>query len=333
MSNLPATMTVIEISEPGGPEVLKPATRDVPTPGPGEVLIQAEAVGVNRPDLAQRAGTYPPPPGASDLPGLEVAGTVAALGDGVTDWTIGDKVCALTPGGSYAEFCTTHASHCLPVPDSLTWVQAGALCETYFTVWTNVFERGALQPGETLLIHGGASGIGTTAVQIAREWGATVLCTVGTAEKAAAVQSLGATRAINYREQDFVEIVKEETGGKGANVILDMVAGDYVPRDLQCLAMDGRLVIIALLGGPKAEVNFGMVMRNRHTITGSTLRPQTIEAKARMARGLRENVWPMLEAGKIAPIIHGTFPLTEAAAAHAALEAGDHVGKFVLTVD
>jgi NADPH2:quinone reductase len=305
----------------------------VPAPGPGEVLIKTAASGVNRPDLAQRAGTYPPPPGASDLPGLEVAGTVAALGDGVTDWGIGDKVCALTAGGSYAEYCTAHATHCLPVPDNLTWVQAGALCETYFTVWTNVFERGGLLPGETLLIHGGASGIGTTAIQVAREWGATVLCTVGTPEKAAAVEALGAKRAINYRTEDFVEIVKAETGGKGADVILDMVAGDYVPRNLQCLAMDGRLVIIALLGGPKAEINFGLIMRNRHTITGSTLRPQTVEAKARIARGLRENVWPMLASGRIAPIIHGTFPLAEAAQAHAALEAGEHVGKFVLTVD
>lgn len=333
MSSLPDTMTAIEISEPGGPEVLKPATRPLPTPAAGEVLIKAAATGVNRPDLAQRAGTYPPPPGASDLPGLEVAGTIAALGDGVTDWKVGDKVCALTPGGSYAEYCTTHATHCLPVPDGLSWVQAGALCETYFTVWTNVFERGRLQPGETLLIHGGASGIGTTAIQIAREWGATVLCTVGTPDKATAVEALGVKRAINYRDEDFVAVVKAETGDKGADVILDMVAGDYVPRDLQCLAPDGRVVIIALLGGPKAEINFGLLMRNRHTISGSTLRPQSIEAKARIARGLRENVWPMLDAGKIAPIIHGTFPLAEAAKAHAALEAGDHVGKFVLTVD
>jgi NADPH2:quinone reductase len=286
---VPDMMTVIEITKPGGPEVLKPASRPVPKPGPGEVLIKVAAAGINRPDLAQRSGSYPPPPGASDLPGLEVAGTVAAVGEGALGLSEGDAVTALTPGGGYAEYCVTPAAHCLPIPKGFDMIKAAALPETYFTVWTNVFMRGALQPGETLLVHGGASGIGTTAIQIAREW--------------------------------------------GADVILDMVAGDYVPRDMQCLAPDGRIVIIALLGGPKAEINFGLLMRGRATITGSTLRPQSVDAKAAIARGLREHVWPMLDAGKIAPVIQGTFPFADAAKGHAALEAGDHVGKFVLTLD
>lgn len=333
MSDLPTTMTAIEISEPGGPEVLKPASRSVPTPGPGEALIKVAAAGVNRPDLAQRAGVYPPPPGASDLPGLEIAGTVVALGDGAGGVAVGDAVCALTPGGGYAGYCVTPAAHCLPVPKGFSMAQAGALCETYFTVWHNVFMRGALQPGETLLVHGGASGIGTTAIQIARERGARVLATAGTATKCKACEDLGAERAINYREEDFVDVVNAVTNGRGADVILDMVCGDYVPRNLRCLAVDGRTVIIALLGGAKAEINFAHLMRNRQTITGSTLRPQSVVAKAAIAAALRAEVWPLLDAGKIGPVIQGTFPLAEAAAAHAALEAGEHVGKFVLTVD
>lgn len=332
MSDVPGTMTAVEISEPGGPEVLKAVSRPVPSPGPGEVLIRVAAAGVNRPDLAQRAGTYPAPPGASDLPGLEVAGEVVGLGDGADGVAVGDQVCALTPGGGYAEYCVTAASHCLPVPDGFSLVEAAALPETYFTVWTNVFERGALKAGESLLVHGGASGIGTTAIQLAREHGATVYATAGTAEKCAACTGLGAARAINYKDEDFVEVIKAETGETGVDVILDMVAGPYVARDLKILKPDGRLVLIALMGGREAEVPFFPIMAKRLTLTGSTLRPQSVEAKARMARGLRETVWPWLDAGKVKPIIQGTFTLAEAAEAHAALEAGDHVGKFMMTV-
>ncbi len=332
MTALPATMTAIEITEPGGPEVLKPADRPVPVPGAGEILIKVAAAGVNRPDLAQRAGTYPAPPGASDLPGLEVAGTVVALGDNVDQWSVGDAVCALTAGGGYAEYCIAPASNALPVPDGFSMIQAAALPETYFTVWHNLFGRGRLAKGESVLIHGGASGIGTTAIQLAREWGARVFTTVGTADKAAAVEKLGAERAINYREEDFVEILKDQLGDAGVDVILDMVCGDYVPRNLKVLGFEGRLVIIALLGGATAEVHFAHLMRKRQTITGSTLRPQSVEAKARIAAGLRENVLPMLNAGAVGPIIQESFALTDAAAAHAALEAGDHVGKFMLTV-
>ena len=331
-AGLPDTMTAIEITEHGGPEVLKPVRRPVPAPGVGEVLIRTAAAGVNRPDLAQRAGSYPPPPGASDLPGLEVAGEIAALGDGAAGVAVGDRVCALAPGGGYAEYCALPAAHCLPVPRSYDMVRAAALPETFFTVWTNVFMRGRLQSGETLLVHGGASGIGTTAIQVAAARGATVLATAGTVDKCAACEELGAARAINYRNEDFVDIVNEMTGGRGADVILDMVAGPYVPRNQKCLAVDGRLVTIALLGGAKAEVNFGLLMMKRQTFTGSTLRPQSVEAKAAIAAGLRADVWPLLESGRIAPVIQDTFDLKDAAAAHAALEAGDHIGKFVLTV-
>jgi NADPH2:quinone reductase len=332
VSNLPETMTAMEISEAGGPEVLKPATRPTPAPGPGEALIKVAAAGVNRPDLMQRAGLYPAPPGASDLPGLEVAGEVVALGEGATGVAVGDSVTALTPGGGYAEYCVTAAGHCLPYPDGFDAVQAAALPETYFTVWTNVFERGALKPGESLLVHGGASGIGTTAIQLAHAHGVTVYATAGSADKCQACEDLGADRAINYRDEDFVEIVNEATGGKGVDVILDMVAGPYIARDISCLAPDGRLVIIALMGGRESEVAFFPVMAKRLTITGSTLRPQSVEAKTRMAGGLRETAWPWLSAGRIKPIIQSTYPLAEAAAAHAELEAGDHVGKIMLTV-
>lgn len=331
-AGLPDTMTAIEITEHGGPEVLKPVRRPVPAPGDGEVLIRTAAAGVNRPDLAQRAGSYPPPPGASDLPGLEVAGEIVALGERVEGFAIGDEVCALAPGGGYAEYCALPAAHCLSIPRGYDMVRAAALPETFFTVWTNVFMRGRLQSGETLLVHGGASGIGTTTIQVAAARGATVLATAGTVDKCAACEELGAARAINYRNEDFVDIVNDMTGGRGADVILDMVAGPYVPRNQKCLALDGRLITIALLGGAKAEVNFGLLMMKRQTFTGSTLRPQSVEAKAAIAAGLRADVWPLLDSGRIAPVIQDTFDLKDAAAAHAALEAGDHIGKFVLTV-
>ena len=331
-AGLPDTMTAIEITEHGGPEVLKPVRRPVPAPGDGEVLIRVAAAGVNRPDLAQRAGSYPPPPGASDLPGLEVAGEIVALGNGAAGVGAGDRVCALAPGGGYAEYCALPAAHCLPVPRGYDMVRAAALPETFFTVWTNVFMRGRLQSGETLLVHGGASGIGTTAIQVAAARGATVIATAGTVDKCAACEELGAARAINYRNEDFVDIVNDMTGGRGADVILDMVAGPYVPRNQQCLALDGRLVTIALLGGAKAEVNFGLLMMKRQTFTGSTLRPQSVEAKAAIAAGLRADVWPLLDSGRIAPVIQDTFDLKDAADAHAALEAGDHIGKYVLKV-
>ena len=334
---LPDTMTAIEISEHGGPEVLKPVRRPVPAAGAGEVLIRVATAGVNRPDLAQRAGSYPPPPGASDLPGLEVAGEIVAAGDGAAGdgaagVALGDTVCALAPGGGYAEYCAVPAAHCLPVPQGYDMVRAAALPETFFTVWTNVFMRGGLQSGETLLVHGGASGIGTTAIQIAAARGVTVIATAGTVEKCRACEELGAVRAINYRNEDFVAIVNELTGSKGADVILDMVSGGYVPRNQKCLALGGRLVTIALLGGRKAEVDFGLLMVKRQTMTGSTLRPQSVEAKAAIAAGLRREVWPLLDDGRIAPVIQDTFDLEDAANAHAALEAGEHIGKYILTV-
>ena len=331
MPSLPDTMTAIEITEHGGPEVLKPVRRPLPALGDGEVLIGVAAAGVNRPDLAQRAGSYPPPPGASDLPGLEIAGEVVALGEHVEELAIGDEVCALAPGGGYAEYCAVPAAHCLPLPRGYDMVRAAALPETFFTVWTNVFMRGGLQTGETLLVHGGASGIGTTAIQLAAARGATVIATAGTVDKCAACEELGAVRAINYRNEDFVDIVNDLTEGRGADVILDMVAGPYVPRNQKCLAIDGRLVTIALLGGAKAEVNFGLMMMKRQTMTGSTLRPQSVAAKAAIASGLRAEVWPLLDSGEIAPVIQDAFDLKDAAAAHAALEAGDHIGKFILT--
>ena len=330
MDVLPATMTCVEIKTPGGPEALVPATRPLPRPGPGELLIKIAASGVNRPDLAQRAGHYPPPPGASDLPGLEAAGTVAALGAGVGGWKVGDTVCALTPGGSYAEYCAAPAPQCLPVPAGFDMLQAAALPENYFTVWHNLFERGHLGSGETTLIHGGASGIGTTAIQLAKAFGARVVTTVRNAAKADAVRKLGADHAVIYQDNDWAAEVNQLTGG--VDVVLDMVAGDYLPKNLQLLKPDGRCVVIALLGGAKAEVNAGLVMVNRLTITGSTLRPQSIANKGRMAHGLRDRVWPLLESGEIRPIIYKTFPLRQAAAAHAELERADHVGKVMLTV-
>ena len=325
-------MQVIEISTPGPPSVLRLTERAEPRPGAGEVLIRVEAAGVNRPDLAQRLGKYPPPPGASDIPGLEVAGTIAQVGPDVSDWHAGDRVCALVAGGGYASVCVAPSAQCLPVPAGLSSVEAAALPETFFTVWTNVFERGALRRGETFLVHGGSSGIGTAAIQLAAAFGATVFATAGTAAKCAACERLGAHRAINYREEDFVAVVADETSGRGVDLILDMVGGDYVGRNLEALAMNGRLVQIAFLQGAVVNVNLAPLMRKRLLFTGSTLRPRTVEEKGAIAGALRSHVWPLVESGAVRPVIHRTFPLAEAAAAHAELERGDHVGKIVLTV-
>jgi NADPH:quinone reductase len=322
-------MQVVEITRPGGPEVLEPATRPVPVPGVGEIVIRVAFAGVNRPDAAQRAGTYAPPPGASDLPGLEAAGHIAAVGPGVTRWQVGDRVCALLPGGGYAEYVTCPADHALPVPDGLDLRAAACLPETFFTVWTNVFLRGGLQAGERFLVHGGSSGIGTTAIQLAAARGARVFATAGSDDKCAACVALGAEQAINYRTQDFVAELKKQGG---ANLILDMVGGDYLPRNIQALADDGRLVQIAFLNGPKVELNMAPVMVRRLTITGSTLRPQSVAAKSAIARDLEREVWPLLAAGRIAPVIDTEFPLADAAEAHARLESSAHIGKIVLKV-
>ncbi len=331
--SLPSTMTAIAITTPGGPEVLTPVRRPLPEPAAGDVLIQVAAAGVNRPDCLQRQGNYPPPVGASDLPGLEVAGTIVALGQEVAGWHGGDRVCALLTGGGYAEYCVAKAVQCLPVPPNLDLVQAAALPETFFTVWSNVFERARLQPGETLLVHGGSSGIGTTAIQLARALGSPVFVTVGGADKAQICEELGATRAINYRDTDFVPVIRELTRRRGVDVILDMVGGDYVQRNLSALAVEGRLVQIAFLRGAKVELNLAPVMMKRLTLTGSTLRARPVEEKAPIARALREHVWPLLEAGKVKPVIYKTFPLREAAAAHRLMESNQHIGKIVLTVD
>ena len=324
------TMTAVEITKAGGPEVLQTCERPTPAPRPGEVVIKVAWAGVNRPDALQRAGLYAPPPTASDLPGLEAAGEIAALGDGVQGWEVGDKVCALLPGGGYAEFVATPAAHCLPVPKGMGLREAACLPETFFTVWSNVFERGGLQGGERFLVHGGSSGIGTTAIQLARAFGARVFTTAGSDEKCQACRDLGADRAINYREEDFADVMKEE--GR-AHLILDMVGGDYLPRNVKSLVDDGRLVQIAFLQGSKVELNFAQVMMRRLTITGSTLRPQSDLAKARIAEALREQVWPLLEAGKVAPVMDAEFPLAEASAAHAHMEASGHIGKIVLKVE
>ncbi|NJM12692.1 MAG: NAD(P)H-quinone oxidoreductase [Synechococcaceae cyanobacterium SM1_2_3] len=325
-------MIAIEITEPGGPEKLVPTRRPVPQPASGEVLIKVAAAGVNRPDCLQRQGSYPPPPGASDLPGLEVAGHIVALGESVNSWNIGDEVCALLTGGGYAEYCTAPALQCLPVPTGLTLQQAAALPETLFTVWSNVFERAHLQPGESLLVHGGASGIGTTAIQLAKALGSRVFATVGGSEKIQPCLDLGADRVINYREEDFVQVIKEITQGQGVDVILDMVGGDYVQRNLSALAVEGRLVFIAFLRGARMELNLAPVMMKRLTITGSTLRTRPVAHKAPIARALREIVWPLLGSGAIHPMIDRIFPLTEAAAAHALMESNQHVGKILLQV-
>ena len=333
MSGLPADGLAIEIARPGPPDVLRPTRRPVDPPGPEEVLLRVAAAGVNRPDLLQREGRYPPPPGASDIPGLEAAGTVVAVGDGVSRWRVGDEVCALLAGGGYAEYCLAPAPQVLPLPRGMAPLQAAALPEAVFTVWTNVFERGRLARGETLLVHGGTSGIGTTAIQLARARGARVLATAGTAEKCAACERLGAVRAVNYREEDFVSIVKEMTNGRGVDVILDMVGGSYMSRNLDSLARDGRLVLIAFLGGATAEVDFRPVLQRWLTVTGSTLRPRSIEEKGRIARAVESEVWPLFESGDMVPVIHATLPLAQAAEAHRQLEAGGHIGKLVLTVE
>ncbi len=329
---LPTQMRAIEIARPGGPEVLRLGQRPVPVAAAGEVLIEVATAGVNRPDVLQRKGGYAPPPGASDIPGLEVAGTIIALGAQVTGWKIGDEVCALVTGGGYAEFVNAPAVQCLPVPRGLTLEQAASLPETFFTVWINVFQRSGLKNDESLLIQGGSSGIGVTAIQMARAFGHRVFVTAGTAEKCAQCEKLGATRAINYRTEDFVAIIKDLTAGRGVDVILDMVGGDYVPRELACLADDGRLSLIAFLGGSKTSLDMTDILRRRLTITGSTLRPRPIEVKAGIARALREKVWPLIESGKIRPVIYRTFALDDAAAAHALMESSEHVGKIMLRV-
>jgi NADPH:quinone reductase len=333
MTALPATMTAIEISEPGGPEVLKPVSRPLPLPGSGEVLIQVAAAGVNRPDVMQRQGSYPPPPGASDIPGLEIAGTVVAVGLGVNHTRVGDAVCALVTGGGYATYCVAPEPQCLPVPQGFSMVEAAALPETFFTVWTNLFERGALKPGETVLIHGGTSGIGTTAIQLAKALGAhQIFATAGSRDKCHACEKLGATRGIDYKHEDFVKIIKDMTGGRGVDVILDMVGGDYIQRNISALALEGRIVYIAFLRGAQAEVNFTPLMLKRGTITGSTLRARTVEQKAAIAAPLKRVVWPLLDQGKVKPVIHRTFPLAQSSEAHRLMESSAHIGKIVLEV-
>ena len=323
------TMQAVEITKAGGPEVLRPTTRPRPAPRAGEVVIRLAYAGVNRPDALQRAGMYAPPPTASDLPGLEGAGEITAIGEGVSGWAIGDQVCALLPGGGYAEYVATPAAHCLPVPSGLGLKEAACLPETFFTVWSNVFGRGGLKGGERFLVHGGSSGIGTTAIQLASAFGARVFTTAGSAEKCSVCTRLGAERAINYREEDFVEVLRAEGG---ADLILDMVGGNYLPRNVKALADEGRLVQIAFLQGPKMELNFAQVMVRRLTITGSTLRPQSDLQKARIAERLRAHVWPLLEAGRIAPVMDSEFALSEAAAAHERMESSQHIGKIVLKI-
>jgi NADPH2:quinone reductase len=327
--NAAEMMRAVEITKPGGPEVLQLTQRPVPQPAHGQVVIKVAWAGVNRPDALQRAGAYAPPPTASDLPGLEASGVVSAIGEGVSGFALGDEVCALLPGGGYAEYVATPAAHCLPVPKGLSLKEAACLPETFFTVWSNVFMRGGLKAGERILIHGGSSGIGTTAIQLANAFGARVFVTAGSAEKCEACVNLGAERAINYREEDFVEVMQAEGG---ADLILDMVGGDYIARNLKALDFDGRLIQIAFLGGPKAEINFAPLMMRRLTMTGSTLRPQSDLAKARIATELREAVWPLLASGRVAPVMDSEFAFEDAAGAHARMESSGHIGKIVLKV-
>ena len=303
-----------------------------PVPGDGEVLVRVAAAGVNRPDVMQRQGRYPPPPGASDLPGLEIAGEIVALGPKVTGKSVGEAVTALLPGGGYAAYAVAAAPLCLPVPQGISMVEAAAIPETFFTVWTNLFDRGRCKPGETVLIHGGTSGIGTTAIQLAAAWGARVFATAGSDDKARACERLGAVRGINYRTEDFVEVMRAQTGGKGVDVILDMVAGSYVPRNLDIAALEGRVVVISLLGGSRAEINMGLILTKRLTLTGSTLRARTVAQKAEVADAVHKNIWPLLSAGRVRPVIHATFPLAEAAEAHRLMETSNHIGKIVLTI-
>jgi putative PIG3 family NAD(P)H quinone oxidoreductase len=332
MTALPATMTTIEITEPGGAEVLRPASRPTPLPGAGEVLIEVAAAGVNRPDVLQRQGGYPPPPGASDIPGLEIAGKVVSVGLGVRHTKVGDNVCALVTGGGYAAYCVAPEPQCLPVPKGFSMVEAAALPETFFTVWTNLFERGGLKAGESVLIHGGTSGIGTTAIQLAKAFGARqIFATAGSRDKCHACEKLGATRGIDYKHEDFVKIVREATGNLGVDVILDMVGGDYIQKNISALAVEGRIVYIAFLRGSEASVNFMPLMLKRGTITGSTLRARSVEQKGAIAAPLKRQVWPLLDQGKIKPQIYRTFPLAQAAEAHRLMESSEHIGKIVLT--
>jgi putative PIG3 family NAD(P)H quinone oxidoreductase len=330
--SLPSTMTAIAIRAPGGPEVLVPETRPVPTPGAGEILVKVAAAGVNRPDVMQRRGLYPPPAGATDILGLEVAGSVVACGEGVTRWKAGDQVTALVIGGGYAQYCIAVEGHALPVPQGVAAAEAAAMPETFFTVWHNVFERGGLAEGETLLVHGGSSGIGTTAIQLAKSFGANVIVTAGSAEKCEACRKLGADVAIDYKTEDFVAAVKQATGGKGANVILDMVGGDYIERNYEAAAVEGRIVQIAFQASPKATVNFMRIMLKRLHHTGSTLRSRANADKTAVARAIETQVWPLVATGKVRPVMDKTFPLADAAAAHARMESSQHIGKIVLTV-
>jgi NADPH2:quinone reductase len=332
MATLPATMTAVAISQPGGPEVLVPESRPLPQPGPHDLLIKVAAAGVNRPDVSQRSGSYPPPPGASDLPGLEVAGEVAAIGSAVTRWKVGDKVMSLTAGGGYAQYCLAPESHAMPVPKAFSMAEAGATPETLMTVWHNVFERGGLKSGETLLIHGGSSGIGTMAIQLAKAFGARVIVTVGSQDKAEACLKLGADRAVNYKTEDFVAAAKDFTAKAGVDVILDMVGGEYIERNYDAAATGGRIVQIAFLGSPKATVNFTKLMVKRLVHTGSTLRPRSVEDKAAMVTAITAKVLPLLDAGKVKPLMDSTFPLAEAASAHRRMETSQHIGKIVLAV-
>jgi NADPH2:quinone reductase len=332
MPALPAEMTAIAIRAPGAPDVLVPERRALPQLADGEVLVKVAAAGVNRPDVMQRQGLYPPPKGATDIPGLEIAGEVVALGAGVERWKVGDKVMALVVGGGYAEYCAAHESHALPIPSGLTSIEAAAIPETFFTVWHNVFERGRLQAGETLLVHGGSSGIGTAAIQLAKAFGARVITTAGSAEKCEACRRLGADLAVNYKAEDFVTATKAATVGKGADVILDMVGGDYIERNYEAAAVEGRVVQIAFQGSPKATVDFRRIMLKRLTHTGSTLRARSIADKGAIARAVEAHVLPLIARGKVKPVIDATFPLTQAFAAHARMEASSHIGKIVLTV-
>src|SRR5215471_1849429 len=332
MSTLPSQITAIAIREPGPPDILVPQQRPMPAPGLGEILIKVAAAGVNRPDVMQRQGLYPPPPGASDIPGLEIAGEVVALGKGAGRFKPGDKVTALVSGGGYAQFCPVHETNALPVPASLSLIEAAAIPETFFTVWHNVFERGALKAGETLLVHGGSSGIGTAAIGLAKANGARVIITAGSAEKCDACRRLGADVAVNYKSEDFVAATKAATEGKGADIILDMVGGDYIERNYEAAAVEGRVVQIALQAGPKATVNFHRIMLKRLTHTGSTLRARSIADKGAIARAVEEHVLPLIAAGRVRPVIDTTFPLAKAAAAHARMETSGHIGKIVLSI-
>lgn len=332
MTPIPARMTAIGIRAPGGPDVLVAEERPVPTPGPGEILVAVEAAGVNRPDMMQRQGLYPPPKGAPDIPGLEIAGRVAACGAGVQRWRAGDRVAALVIGGGYAEYCLSHETHALPSPTNLTPVEAAAVPETFFTVWHNVFERGGLKSGETLLVHGGSSGIGTTAIQLAKAFGARVITTAGSAEKCAACRALGADLAVDYKSEDFVAATKSATDGRGADVILDMVGGDYIERNYEAAAVEGRIVQIGFQGSPRASVDFRRILLKRLHHTGSTLRSRSVADKAAIARAVEEKLWPLIAAGRVRPVMDRTFPLAAAADAHARMESSAHIGKIVLTI-